>query len=290
MEPLFSGVATALITPFRNGTIDFESLDRLLSRQTDAGIPAVVIAGTTGESPALTYEEYADLLRFSRAHFDGVLIAGCGANCTARALELARIAASVGVDALLAVTPYYNKASRAGLIAHYRALCSVGKPTIIYHVPSRTGLRLSLDDYRALAALDGVCGVKEASGDLSLLHDLAAEFGDRLPVWTGNDDNVRASVRLGALGVISVISNLLPREVAEWTAASASPGDPLSDARSLSLHRALVPLVRSLFVEVNPIPVKFVASLMGLCAPEYRLPLTPPSPETQRALEEIWGK
>ena len=290
MEPLFSGVATALITPFRNGTIDYESLDRLLSRQTEAGIPAVVIAGTTGESPSLTYSEYDDLLRFSRAHFDGILIAGCGANCTARALELAERATAAGADALLAVTPYYNKASRAGLVAHYRALSSVGKPVIVYHVPSRTGLRLSLDDYRAIAALDGICGVKEASGDLSLLHDLAAEFGDRLPIWTGNDDNIRASVRLGALGVISVISNVLPREVAELTAASLPLGDPSSVARSRSLHRSLAPLVRSLFFEVNPIPVKYVASLMGLCAPEYRLPLTPPEPDTQKKLKELWER
>lgn len=290
MKPLFSGVATALITPFRDGKIDFESLDRLLSRQTEAGIPAVVISGTTGESPSLTYAEYETLLRFSRAHFGGVLVAGCGANCTARALELARIAAASDVDALLAVTPYYNKASRAGLVAHYRALSSVGKSVIVYHVPSRTGLRLTLDDYRALAAIDGVCGVKEASGDLSLLHDLAAEFDGRLVVWTGNDDTIRPSIRLGALGVVSVISNLLPRETAELVSSSVPPADPASSARSLSLHRSFAPLVRSLFSEVNPIPVKYVASLMGLCAPEYRLPLTPPSPETQRALEEIWGK
>lgn len=289
MKQLFFGVATALITPFLNGEIDFQSLDRLLDLQTAAGIPAVVIAGTTGESPALTYSEYETLLRRARARFDGVLIAGCGANCTARAVELAHIAANAGADALLTVTPYYNKATRSGLIAHYGAICEVGKPTIVYNVPARTGLRLSMDDYRALADLDGVCGVKEASGDLSLLHELTATLGDRFGIWTGNDDNIRAAMRLGADGVISVVSNVLPQKTAELTAASVPKGDPFADARSIELHRALAPKIRSLSAEVNPIPVKFVASLMGLCAPEYRLPLTPPAPQTQKALAEIWG-
>ena len=289
MKRLFFGVATALITPFRDGEIDFASLGGLLDLQTAAKIPAVVIAGTTGESPALTYAEYEALLRFARARFGGVLIAGCGANCTARAVELAHIAANTGADALLTVTPYYNKATRAGLVAHYQAVCAVGKPTIVYHVPARTGLRLSMDDYRALADLDGICGVKEAAGDLSLLHELVAELGDRFGIWTGNDDNIRAAMRLGADGVISVVSNPLPQKTAELTASSVPKGDPAADARSAQLHRALAPKIRSLSAEVNPIPVKFVASRMGLCAPEYRLPLTPPASQTQTALEEVWG-
>ncbi len=289
MEHLFSGVATALITPFRGGGIDYESAERLLCAQTAANIPALVIAGTTGESPALTYREFDDLLRFARARYRGVLIAGCGANCTARAAELATLAAHAGADALLAVTPYYNKATRAGLAAHYRALCAVGKPVIVYHVPSRTGLRLTMDDYRALAAVDGICGVKEASGDLSLLHALAAESGDRWGIWTGNDDAIRAAMRLGADGVISVVSNLLPRETAELAESSVPRGDAEADRRSLELHRRLSERIASLSWEVNPVPVKHVAARMGLCLPEYRLPLTPPAAETARRLDALWG-
>ena len=173
---LFKGVATALITPFRGGKIDADALDLLLDRQAAAGIPAVVMAGTTGESPALTYGEFDELLRRARARWRGTLIAGCGANCTDRAAELAKIARDAGADALLAVTPYYNKASRAGLTTHYRAICAAGLPTVVYHVPSRTGQRLSIGDFGALAGVDGICGVKECSGDLAFLRELALTF------------------------------------------------------------------------------------------------------------------
>ena len=284
MKELFAGVATALITPFRDGTVDFGALGRLLDRQTEAGIPAVVIAGTTGESPALTYEEFGEIMRFSRTRYEKILIAGCGANCTARAVELAKIAAEAGADALLAVTPYYNKASRAGLLEHYRAICGVGKPVIVYHVPTRTGLRLSLADFSALAGLEGVCGVKECSGDPLLLRELAVRFRDRWTVWTGNDDNLPAAVKRGARGVISVVSNLLPEKTAAWCAA-ALDGDTV---RENALSSALSEKIASLFWEVNPIPVKYVAAKMGLCQPEYRLPMTPPDPATARRLETLW--
>ncbi len=289
MKSLFSGVATALITPFCNGEIDFGSLETILNRQREAGIPAVVLAGTTGESPALTYEEFDSLIRFTRARWDRVLIAGCGANCTDRAVELGERAVAAGADALLAVTPYYNKASRAGLLAHYREICRLGKPVIVYHVPSRTGMRLSMGDFHALAELDGICGIKECTGDLAFLHELAAVFGDRWSIWTGNDDNIRPSMRLGASGVISVVSNVLPRETAELTAQSAKVGNPGAEERSRQLHLALEERIASLFCEVNPIPVKYVASKAGLCRAEYRLPLTPPNPRTRQLLDRLWG-
>ena len=289
MKALFSGVATALITPFKDGILDFDSLERLLQEQKKGGIAALVVAGTTGEAPALTYDEFRDLCAFVRAHWSGLLIAGCGANCTARACELAELAKQSGADALLAVTPYYNKATRAGLVAHYRALAACGLPVVVYHVPSRTGYRLSLADFSALAELPGVCGVKECSGDLAFLQSLVVEFAGRFGIWTGNDDQIRAAMRLGADGVISVASNLIPSEIRALVALSGETDLPHALERSAALHRALLPKIQSLFWEVNPVPVKYVAALRGLCAPEYRLPLTPPSPETKKRLEEVWG-
>lgn len=289
MKALFSGVATALITPFKDGILDFESMERLLEEQKKGGIAALVVAGTTGEAPALTYNEFRDLCAFVRAHWSGLLIAGCGANCTARACELAELAKASGADALLAVTPYYNKATRAGLVAHYRALADFGLPVVVYHVPSRTGYRLSLDDFSALAELPGVCGVKECSGDLAFLQSLAVEFAGRFGIWTGNDDQIRAAMRLGADGVISVASNLIPSEIRALTALSGECGLPQSFERSAALHRALLPKIQSLFWEVNPVPVKYVAALRGLCTLEYRLPLTPPSPEIMEKLRTVWG-
>ena len=288
MEVLFSGVATALITPFSEGNLDFDSLDRLLEAQKKGGISTLVVAGTTGEAPALTYSEFSELCAFVRKRWKGTLIAGCGANCTARACELAELAEKAGADALLAVTPYYNKATRAGLAAHYRALAALGLPIIVYHVPSRTGYRLSLDDFRALAEIPGVCGVKECSGDLGFFQSLVVEFGGRWGIWTGNDTEIRAAMRLGADGVISVASNLLPSEIRALTTLSGESDFPNATERSAALHRALLPKIQSLFWDVNPVPVKYVAALQGLCKLEYRLPLTPPAPGTMEKLREVW--
>lgn len=288
METLFSGVATALITPFRDGNLDFESLERLLEAQKKGGITTLVVAGTTGEASALNYKEFSELCKFVRAHWEGTLIAGCGANCTARACELAELAKVAGADALLAVTPYYNKATREGLAGHYRALAAFGLPVIVYHVPSRTGYRLSLDDFRALAQIPMICGVKECSGDLNFLQALTIEFADRWGIWTGNDDAIRAAMRLGADGVISVASNLILSEIRALTALSGERDLPGALERSAALHRTLSTKIQSLFWEVNPVPVKYVAALRGLCRPEYRLPLTEPSPETKEKLKALW--
>ena len=290
MKTLFSGVATALITPFADGKLDFDSMERLLEAQKAGGVSTIVVAGTTGEAPALTYAEFFDLCAFVRARWDRALIAGCGANCTARACELAELAKKSGADALLAVTPYYNKATRAGLVAHYRALADFDLPVIVYHVPARTGYRLSLDDFAALAALPGICGVKECAGDLAFLQELILRFAGRFGVWTGNDTDIRAAMRLGADGVISVASNLLPAEIRALTSLSGECDLPASFSRSAALHRALAPKIQSLFWEVNPVPVKYVAALRGLCALEYRLPLTPPTEEVAGRLREVWGE
>lgn len=286
---IFTGVATALITPFLNGEIDREALGNLIDLQIEQGVSALLVAGTTGESATLTVRELNELVRFAKKRIGGrvPLLAGCGSNSTAHTLELAESACAGGADALLAVTPYYNKASDRGLLLHYRALADAAeRPVILYNVPSRTGFHLSMELYRELARHDNIVGVKEASGDLGLLEILCAECGDSLDVYTGNDHQIVAAMKLGAQGVVSVCSNILPRETVELCRLCAG-----GDFRAASQRqRALLPQMQALFREVNPIPVKYVASLKGLCAAEYRLPLCPPSPDTARYLQGMFYK
>lgn len=285
---IFTGVATALITPFLDDEIDYVALGALIDLQLDIGIDALLVAGTTGESATLRTGELQELVTFAKKRIQGrvPLLAGCGSNSTTHAVELAKAAAESGADALLAVTPYYNKASDAGLLRHYRAIADCSDcPLILYNVPSRTGYHLSMPLYRELAKHENIVGVKEASGDLGLLEALCDECGDLLDVYTGNDHQLVAAMKLGAQGVISVASNVLPREMIEICRLCAA-----SDYRPAGRRlRAILPKLRALFCEVNPIPVKYVAALLGLCAPEYRLPLCPPSSETAKALKELFG-
>ena len=286
---IFSGVATALITPFREGEIDYGALGKLIDFQIESGVSALLVAGTTGESATLTVRELNELVSFSKKRIDGrvPLLAGCGSNSTKHTLELAESACDGGADALLAVTPYYNKASDRGLLLHYRALADhATRPVIPYNVPSRTGFHLSMPLYRELAGHENIVGVKEASGDLDLLASLCAECGDDLDVYTGNDYQTVSSMKLGAQGVISVFSNVLPREMVEVCRLCLGGDFRAAGQR----QRTLLPQMHALFREVNPIPVKYVASLKGLCAAEYRLPLCPPSPETARYLQGLFYK
>lgn len=284
---VFTGIATALVTPFRNGEIDYPALGEMIERQIDAGIDALLVAGTTGESATLTGEEHYGITRFAAGQIRGrvPLIAGCGSNCTARAVELAKSACEAGADALLAVTPYYNKASDAGLFLHYRAVAdAAARPLILYNVPSRTGCRLSMELYRKLAGHPNVAAVKEASGDLALLESLCAECGNDLDVYTGNDENLVAALKLGAVGGISVASNVLPLKMTEIYRLFVTGDVRLAGAR----QREILPKIRALFAEVNPIPVKYVLSARGACEAEYRLPLCPPSPETRKELNRLF--
>ena len=284
---LFTGAATALITPFSDGKIDFEVLGNLIELQIDAGISALLVAGTTGESATLSVRELYELTTFAKKQIRGrvPLLAGCGSNSTAHAIELAKSACDGGADALLAVTPYYNKASDRGLLLHYRALADhATRPLILYNVPSRTGFHLSMELYRELATHENIVGVKEASGDLALLEALCSECGDDLDVWTGNDPQTGAAMKLGAIGVISVCANVMPRAMSELCRLCAIGDFHAANQR----QRAALPMMQALFWEVNPIPVKYVASLMGLCLPEYRLPLCPPAPETAKRLRAIF--
>lgn len=282
---IFKGAATALITPFQGGRIDYDALTHLIEFQIEGKIDALVIAGTTGEASTLSTEEHKQLLRFAVRQVAGrvPVIAGTGSNDIAHAIELSRFACDCGCDALLIVTPYYNRASEEGLIRSYRAIAdAVYRPIILYNVPSRTGVRLTLPVYRALAEHPNIVAVKEASGDLGAVARIAAELGNALTVYSGNDDVNVPILSLGGVGAISVLSNLMPRETSAMCHKYLN-GD-FKGATEDQLR--LMPLIDALFAEVNPIPVKCAAAMMGLCREEYRLPLCAPSHATRNRLAE----
>lgn len=272
-ESVFRGTATALITPFSGGEIDFSALDRLLTRQLDAHVPALVVTGTTGEASTLSGEEKEALWRHCVGFVDGqaVVIAGVGTNCTEASAALAALARRCGVDALLAVTPYYNKCTQDGLIAHYTAIADAGElPLILYNVPSRTGVDLRAETCHALSRHPNIVGVKEASGSLSRAAEIMSLCGADFSLWSGNDDVTTATMALGGQGVISVLSNVCPKTVVQMT-QSALGGDFRASA---ALQLRCLPLIRALFSEVNPIPVKAALHRCGICSDEVRLPLT----------------
>lgn len=271
-KSVFTGAATALITPFQNGAIDYASLDRLIETQIAGGIDALVIAGTTGEAATLTHEEHCDLLTHAVEAVAGrvPVIAGTGSNDTAYGIELSRHACAVGCDALLLVTPYYNKATPKGLIQSFLATAeATDKPIILYNVPSRTGVNITLPVYRELAKHERIVAVKEASGNLSAIAELIAECGDALDVYSGNDDQIVPIMSLGGKGVISVFSGLLPRVTHDLCAACLA-GDFKTGSK---LQLEYLKLMNTLFCEVNPVPVKTASALLGLCGEEMRLPL-----------------
>ena len=274
-SPLFTGCATALVTPFRNGELDKTAFRRILHRQIHEGADALVVAGTTGESPTLTDGEKRWLFTTAVREVEMAdrkipVIAGTGSNNTRRACELSCLAESCGCDGLLVVTPYYNKASEAGLLSHYEAIAEAASlPVILYHVPSRTGCRLTPEACQKLAAHPRMAGLKDATGDLSFTARVAALCGDSLPLYSGNDDQTLPILSLGGRGVISVVSNILPREISRlcrlWREGKTD------EAKALQL--SLIPLCGALFCEVNPIPVKAAMELLGICEGEVRLPL-----------------
>ena len=286
-QTIFKGVATALITPFYKGEIDYEALQNLIEMQIEAGVGAILLAGTTGESPTLSVREHADLVAFAARQIRGrlPLLAGCGSNSTAHACELATAVAENGADALLAVTPYYNRANDRGIVAHYHALAdATDKPLILYNVPARTGFSMTLSHYRQLSEHPNIVAVKEASPDLSLLAALCAECGTNLDVYTGNDHHTVSAMRLGASGVISVYSNVFPHKMTEICRLCTAQDWRLAYARQKKVQTQM----QALFWETNPIPVKHVMAEMGLCHAEYRLPLCPPANDTARRLSELF--
>lgn len=287
-KTLFSGVCTALVTPFLNGAVNYPMMEQLLGRQMAAGIPAVVLSGTTGESPTLSDEEKLEMIRRAKAYVQEgcMIIAGTGSNSTIHAVDLSIKAEKAGADALLVVSPYYNKATASGLIAHYRAVAeAVRIPVIIYNVPSRTGVDIPISVYKALSAIPNIAGVKEASSDITKIVRIRGACGPGFGIWSGNDDQTVPVISLGGSGIISVMSNVCPVEtLAMVRAALDGDFDTASD-----LQCKLQPLVELLFCEVNPIPVKAALRHIGLDCGECRLPLTPLSAENQAKLEQYFS-
>ncbi len=272
-KTLFYGACTALVTPFLGKNVNYPMVETLLRRQMDAGIRTVVLCGTTGESPTLSDGEKLELIRRAKAFTgdDCMIIAGTGSNDTAHAVSLSRQAMEAGADALLVVSPYYNKASAAGLIAHYTAVCrSVHIPVIAYNVPSRTGVDIPVKVYETLARLPNLAGVKEASSDITKIARIRRTCPQDFTVWSGNDDQIVPVMALGGKGVISVLSNVVP-ELTQAMTLAALDGD-FDTAAALQLE--LLPLIELLFSEVNPIPVKAAMKLIGYDCGGCRLPLT----------------
>ena len=285
---VFTGVATALITPFSEGEIDYPALEGMIESQIASGVSALLVAGTTGEGSTLCPREYRELVAFSKACIKErvPLLCGCGSNSTQHAVALTKAVCEAGADAVLAVTPYYNKSNDRGILAHYRAVADASsRPLILYNVPSRTGFSMTLEHYRELSKHPNIAAIKEASADLSLLEQVCFECGDSLDVYTGNDNRTVASMKLGAVGVISVLSNLLPRAMVELCRLCAAGEWRQAHQR----ERALMAQMNALFCEVNPIPVKYVAARKGVCKLEYRLPLAPPSPTSAKLLQDVFG-
>ena len=283
---LFTGACTALVTPFLNGEVNYPMMEQLLKRQIYAGIRAVVICGTTGESPTLSDTEKIELFRRAKKYAADrcLIIAGTGSNSTEHTIALSKAAEAVGVDALLVVSPYYNKATPDGLVSHYSAVAaSVHIPVILYNVPSRTGLDVPVSVYQCLAQIPNIVGVKEASTDISKIAKIKAACPNDFAVWSGNDDQAAAVVSLGGSGIISVLSNVLPEETQAMIQA-ALDGD-FDTAADLQIR--MLPLIEALFSEVSPIPVKAAMKLMGYDCGECRLPLTAASQITLKKLKNL---
>ena len=273
-NPIFRGAASALITPLNENGVDYVQLKKLIDWQIDEGIDALVIAGTTGEGSTLTDEEHRELFEKAIQMIDGRVpaIAGTGSNDTAYAVDLTKCACELGYDGMLVVTPYYNKATQNGLIKMFTTIADAStKPLILYNVPSRTGVDIAPSTYAALADHPMIQAIKEASGNLSKVAEVAHLVGDKLDIYSGNDDQIIPILSLGGSGVISVLSNPMPKVTSRMCHAFFE--GKIEEARKLQLD--LIPLINALFSEVNPIPVKAAMAAMGFCEDYLRLPLTP---------------
>ncbi len=283
---VFTGAATAIITPMKNGKVDYEAFGKLIDWQIEEGIDALVIAGTTGEGSTLTDEEHKEVIRFSveRVAKRVPVIAGTGSNDTAYAIELTKYAESVGADAMLLISPYYNKATQKGMIAHFKATANATtKPCILYNVPGRTGCNILPETVATLAEIENIVAIKEASGNISQVAEIADLCGDKIDIYSGNDDQIVPVMSLGGVGVISVLSNLMPKETSKICKDYLSGNQKEATRMQLKLLK----LVNALFCEVNPIPVKAAMKIMGFCSEEIRLPLTPMEPQNEEKLVSL---
>lgn len=288
-EPIFTGSGVAIITPFSSGAVNISALERLLDFHLGNSTDAIIVCGTTGEAATMSYQERMQTIEAVVRHIDGRIpvIAGSGSNNTENAITLSKDAGSAGADGLLVVTPYYNKATQQGLIRHYNVIAdAVNIPLIIYDVPSRTGVSVAPETYAELAKHPNIVGVKEASGNLSNLQKTRNLCPEDFYIWSGNDDETVPICALGGVGVISVVANLLPREM--HTLVQLCMNNDFRAAGQLQLH--LKEFCDAMFCEVNPIPVKTVMNLMGMDAGDLRLPLCEPSPEHQKLLKNVLKK
>ena len=277
---IFEGAATAIVTPLNEKGVDFENFGKLIEWQIESGIDAIVVAGTTGEGSTLTDSEHKEVIKYCVDKVAGrvPVIAGTGSNDVAYAIELTKYACEVGADAMLLVTPYYNKATQNGLIKSFTAVADAStKPCILYNVPSRTGCNLLPKTCAVLAKHPNIVAIKEASGNISQIAEVAHLCGDDLDIYSGNDDQIVPVLSLGGKGVISVLSNLLPAETSKMC-HDFLKGD-VASARNAQLD--LLPLVDALFCEVNPIPAKAAMARMGFGENYLRLPLTPMEEENE---------
>ena len=269
---IFTGAGTALITPLNEKGVDYPALKKLINWQIDEGIDALIICGTTGEGSTLSDEEHKEVLRFSLEVAAGrvKMVAGTGSNDTAYAIRLSQYACQLGYDGLLVITPYYNKATQKGLIKHFTAIAdAVTKPIIIYNVPSRTGVNVEPATYLKLAEHENIVAIKEANGNLSKIVETFALVGDKLDIYSGNDDQNVPIIACGGKGAISVLSNPAPKETARMCHLALEG----KIAEAMKLQCKYVPLISALFCEVNPIPAKAAMAAMGFCENYLRLPL-----------------
>ncbi len=285
-ELVFKGAATAIVTPLNEQGIDYEAFGRLIEFQIASGIDAIVVAGTTGESPTLNDEEHRAVIDYAVEKINGrvPVIAGTGSNDTDYAVELTKHACESGVDGLLCVTPYYNKTTQRGLITMYNKIADAAtKPVILYNVPSRTGVNIEPKTCKALSQHPMINAVKEASGNISQVAEIASLCGDDMYIYSGNDDQILPILSLGGKGVISVLSNILPKETVEMC-SKFFKGDI---SGSLQMQLKLLPLINQLFCEVNPIPVKAATAAMGYGENYLRLPLVPMEKDNEAKLLEL---
>lgn len=288
-QPIFTGSAVAIITPFKEHGVDLDALGKLLDFQLENGTDAIVVCGTTGEASTMTYQERSETVAFCVRHVGGrvPVIAGSGSNSTENAAALSREAERRGADALLVVTPYYNKASQAGLLRHYRTIAdAVSLPIILYNVPSRTGVSIAPETCAALAEHPNIAGIKEASGNLGNIQRIRNLCPEDFTVWSGNDDETVPICALGGKGVISVAANILPAEMRRLTRLCLQ--NDFAAAGKLQVH--LKDFCDAMFCEVNPIPVKTALGLLGWRVGELRSPMCPPSPENLERIKAVLAR
>jgi 4-hydroxy-tetrahydrodipicolinate synthase len=281
---MFTGTYTAIVTPFRSGKLDEPALERLIRAQVRAGVDGIVPVGTTGESPTVDYEEHIQIIELSVKLAGGrvKVLAGTGANSTSEAIFLTQRAEKAGADGSLQVAPYYNKPTQEGLFQHFREIArSTRLPIVLYSIPGRCGIEIGVDTVKRLAqACKNIVGIKEAGGNADRVSQLRAALGPRFEILSGDDSLTLPFMAVGAQGVISVVSNVIPRQVAQMVKAYAAG----RTGAALKLHQKYYPLFKDLFIETNPVPVKAALAMLGQIEEEYRLPLVPLSAKNREVL------